>query len=165
VPALLKIQGGLLDYCLTSDVGDGCGTPAAEAWCKSLGYDRALGITGPVPAPAGNKTVTIQSREECVVGSGGKNCSTFLTINCIREKLFVDPSVDGKLLDWCLEGNTGCGRPAASAFCVSQGFSHGAWAFGGPYQPSVDAIVLQPKTGRTCDSQREKCQAFSSIFC
>jgi len=102
------------------------------------------------------------------VGSDGKNCSTFVAINCIREKLFVRPTVDGTLLDWCLEGNTGCGWPAASAFCVSQGFSHGAWAFGGPYEPVGGGAMfqtVQPKTNQTCDSKREKCQAFANISC
>jgi hypothetical protein len=97
--------------------------------------------------------------------SNGKNCLTFVAVNCIREKLFLDPRVEGKVLDWCLEGDTKCGREAANDFCIKQGFSHGSWSYGGPYFTALGDDTIQPKTGRVCNSKTEKCQAFSSIFC
>lgn len=160
------MQGTPLDYCSTLSPTAGCGAPAADMWCKNFGYDRAVGFTGPTPVTSGAKTTAVQSKEQCDPSTTSGGCSTFVAINCIREKLFIDPRVDGKLLDWCTEGSDkGCGREAASAFCVSQGFSHGAWSYGGPYTPSIDEDTFQPKTKRTCSGKTETCQAFSTIWC
>lgn len=154
-----------MDYCTTPNSGEPeeCGLPAADAWCKNIGYDRTIGFEGPTLSLLAKKTLAVNSALTCEA-SGGKNCSTFQTVNCIREKLFLDPTVEGKLLDWCLEGDKGCGREAATSFCVKQGFSHGSWSYGGPYLSSF-RDTYQPKTGRVCSSKTGKCQAFSSIFC
>lgn len=36
---------------------------------------------------------------------------------------FVDPKVDGMPLDYCLEWGSGCGKPAADAWCRARGFA------------------------------------------
>lgn len=159
-------QGLRLDYCSTTPnngSAEDCGQPAADAWCRALGYDLTTGFTGPTPVDPGNKTLAIASNQTCEA-TPGRNCSTFVVINCIRSKLFLDPTVNGTLLDWCVDGDKGCGREAANAFCIKQGFSHGSWSYGGPYVSGF-RDTIQPTTGRVCDSKAEKCQAFSSIFC
>jgi hypothetical protein len=154
-----------LDYCTTPNSAklEECGLAAADAWCRNFGYDRTTGFTGPTPVSSGAKTLAVSSNLTCEAANG-KNCSTFVAVNCIREKLFLAPKVEGKVLDWCVEGDKGCGREAANDFCFKQGFSHGSWSYGGPYLSSF-SDTYQPKNGRVCNSRTEKCQAFSSIFC
>lgn len=40
------------------------------------------------------------------------------------EKTFDEPTVKGNRLDWCLTFQHNCGKPAASAWCVSKGYKN-----------------------------------------
>lgn len=114
----------------------------------------------------------------------GKTCSTFRTINCIHDKMFIRPKVDGKSLDWCAttkDGKQDCGKAAANAFCIRNGFSHGAWSFNGPFESKVfegsayvgqDTVALDADDGyapasklKVCDSKKGDCTTFISINC
>jgi len=162
---------------------------AASLYCQRAGYDRATHFEGPVPAKS---TVAMQlmlngeprplwnttggTMERCEATSG-KTCSTFKMIYCIHDKMFVRPTVDGKPLDWCAtkDGKQECGREAADAFCVRNGFSHGAWSFNGPAVSTdsngakQDTVALDANKwtapGKVCDSKKGGCTTFYSINC
>lgn len=109
----------------------------------------------------------------------GQTCSALAMVYCIHEKMFVSPQVDGKPLDWCAttDGKIECGREAARAYCVRNGFSHGAWAWNGPARTAdangaaakLETVSLDASNwsspGKVCDSKQEECQTFYSINC
>jgi hypothetical protein len=105
-------------------------------------------------------------------------------VYCIREKMFVNPTADGKPLDWCAvtkDGKKECGKEAATAFCVRNGFSHGAWTWNGPAATEatdakgyrnlakLDTVSLDASNwsgpGKVCNSKQEECKTFYSINC
>lgn len=73
---------------------------------------------------------------------------------------FERPTVTGGAVAWCLDGATGCGAPAATAWCQWRGFAD-ATAFERDAAPASGATSLG--TGATC--QGETCSAFRSITC
>ena len=191
-------QGVDINFCpsTSGDPKDCDPIVAANLYCQRSGYDRATYFLGPIPAnstvamrltvagkprPVWNTTEGVMERCEA---KGGKTCSAFRMVYCIREKMFVNPTVDGKPLDWCAitkDGKKECGKEAASAFCVRNGFSHGAWAWNGPAATEttyaegypkpykVDTVSLDASDskspGKVCNSKQEECKTFSSINC
>jgi hypothetical protein len=45
------INGIRIDGCLANLIGDGCGTPAADAWCRSKGMSRAISSINDTASP------------------------------------------------------------------------------------------------------------------
>jgi hypothetical protein len=68
------IQGRRLDWCLRFN--QGCGRPAADAFCKKMKYERAKRYKGPDMTP--NMTKCIGSSQHC----NGKFCGGFEWIEC-----------------------------------------------------------------------------------
>lgn len=119
-------RGARLDYC-TMD-GSQCGMAVANRYCKTMGYLRANQAI-----KANNLGVTkyIDSRGRCQ----GWQCNGFKTIRCVGTvskkppkfyhysmRRFVYPRYDNFRIDWCYDGEKGCGRRVAQSFCRRMGF-------------------------------------------
>lgn len=193
-PLCACLQGKDINFCPSvSGPAEDCDPIiAATLYCQRRGYDRATGFMGPVPAtstvamqlmldgeprPVWNTTGGVMERCEA---KDGKTCDALSMVYCIREKMFVDPKVDGKPLDWCditKDGEKECGREAARTFCVRNGFSHGAWSWNGPgvtvdadgATAKLDNVSLDASdpsgSGKVCDSKQGECPTFYSINC
>ena len=71
-----EVDGKRLDTCLTD--GQNCGKPAADAFCKVEGYEKALLFQRETAAG----TLQIGNRTSCV----GPSCSSFKQIKCYSPK-------------------------------------------------------------------------------
>jgi hypothetical protein len=75
---------------------------------------------------------------------------------------FVKPKQGGNRLDWCLDWATGCGAPAANAWCQSKGFDKAA-----SFSKAHDIGASQPTrlitSGAVCD--QAYCDGFQQITC
>jgi len=67
-------QGYRLDWC--REYASNCGQGAADAFCKKMGYSRAVSFKGPDMAP--NKTKCVGSGQTCE----GDLCGGFYYIDC-----------------------------------------------------------------------------------
>jgi hypothetical protein len=95
----------------------------------------------------------------------GANCTGFRFINCSgpipTDRVFQNPAWNGSRLDACKSFGKDCGKPAADAFCVSQGFR----------SSSSSVLDSTPGRGKTriisnnqlCDSNF--CVGFQMIVC
>jgi hypothetical protein len=136
-----------LDWC--ADWGKGCGAEAATAWCKSNAYDHSVAVQQAPDIGASAPTKLIATGEVC----DQSYCDGFTSITCatvelppapppptpepveaeapvpppqvakIADEMFKNPMHEGVRLNWCLNGQSGCGKKAAEAWCVQQGFS------------------------------------------
>ena len=116
-----KVKGYALDYCRTW--GQNCGRPAADAYCRSKGYRRALRYRVKQNAPP---TRVIGDGRVC----NAPGCDRIDWVACEADGVFKNPQVKGYALDFCRLWGKDCGKPAADAFCRSRG-----------YQGSVDFAV------------------------
>ena len=77
-------------------------------------------------------------------------------------KTFVSPKVGGNRLDWCLNWGTGCGEPAATAWCKSVGYFKSIDS-----EEAVDIGASTPtrliSSGAVCD--QAYCDGFTFITC
>lgn len=75
---------------------------------------------------------------------------------------FANPKVGSQRLDLCLNWGTGCGKPAADAWCVSKGFSNSA---GHVVANNIGASTPTRliTTGAVCD--QAYCDGFAQITC
>ena len=141
-----KIGDFRLDWCV--NWGTGCGEPAATAWCKSNDYDHSVDSKPAVDIGAATPTKLIATGEVC----DQAYCDGFASITCATadlpatpppapeepaadaptplpqvaetaSEMFKNPMHEGVRLNWCFSGTSGCGKKAAEAWCVQQGFS------------------------------------------
>lgn len=153
-----KQGGNRLDWCL--DWANGCGAPAANAWCKAKGFDKAASFQQDPDIGSSHPTRLLSSGAVC----DQENCDGFKQITCEAGggKTFSNPKQGGNRLDWCLGWSTGCGAPAANAWCKSKGFG-GASSF----TIAEDIGGSQPTrlmgTGAVCD--QDFCDGFAKITC
>lgn len=89
------------------NVAKGCGFTGAR-WMNNAGlhYGWCLGAT---IAQANAETA---ARKAALATCGGTPTT----------KTFANPKYNGYRLDWCYTEATGCGAPAAKAFCVGKGY-------------------------------------------
>lgn len=103
----------------------------------------------------------------------GKTCSALGMVDCLRDKMYTSPKVDGKPLDWCTttaNGATECGRKVAWWFCARNGALHGTWAWNGPTDAELGTVSLDPidfkgPVKTACDGKQGECKTFFSINC
>lgn len=77
-------------------------------------------------------------------------------------KTFGNPKVGGNRLDWCYGWATGCGAPAADAFCKKQGYTN-ATAFDQDADIGDASPTRVISTGQICDAP--DCDGFAFIKC
>ena len=71
---------------------------------------------------------------------------------------FFSPAVEGSRLDSCLTGQKDCGKPAADAFCVKEGFTESIL-----FQREAASSTRQLGTDAMCEG--ETCISFKRIKC
>ena len=72
---------------------------------------------------------------------------------------FIDPMVDGYAIDICREWGNNCGRPAADAFCIRQGFKSASY-----HEEKHDAPPTKIITsGKICDEPF--CDRITLVVC
>ncbi|HRA94706.1 MAG TPA: hypothetical protein PLL12_12145 [Aestuariivirga sp.] len=71
---------------------------------------------------------------------------------------FFAPAVDGSRIDNCLSGKAECGKPAADAFCVKEGFSESIL-----FQREAASATRQLGSDTMCEG--ENCISFRRIKC
>ena len=71
---------------------------------------------------------------------------------------FFAPVVEGSRIDSCLSGQTDCGKPAADAFCVKEGFTESIL-----FQREAASSTRQLGSDATCEG--DSCMSFRRIKC
>ena len=71
---------------------------------------------------------------------------------------FFSPAVEGSRLDSCLTGQNDCGKPAADAFCVKEGFTESIL-----FQREAASSTRQLGSDAMCEG--EACMSFKRIKC
>lgn len=71
------------------------------------------------------------------------------------------PDYMGQPLAFCLDGNRGCGRPAATAWCKANGYDD-ALSFARHANPGAEQLRYAD-TGKLCSG--DKCIGFRQIKC
>ena len=71
---------------------------------------------------------------------------------------FFSPAVEGSRIDSCLNGQTNCGKPAADAFCVKEGFTEAIL-----FQREAASSTRQLGSDAMCEG--ETCVSFRRIKC
>ena len=71
---------------------------------------------------------------------------------------YFAPQLDGARLDACLAGAGTCGKPAADAFCKTQGFAQAL-----TFQREAGISTRRLDSGEICEGQ--SCTAFKQIKC
>ncbi len=71
---------------------------------------------------------------------------------------FFSPVVDGSRIDSCLNGQKDCGKPAADAFCVKEGFTESIL-----FQREAASSTRQLGSDTMCEG--ETCISFKRIKC
>lgn len=161
-----KSGGYRVDWCYSW--GAQCGQPAANRYCKTKGFDVATDFD--IAEDIGDVTPTkvLKTGQICA----DPNCDGFSYITCQGEDEEPPPAIEktyskpmlpgGYRLHWCYTKNSGCGKPAAKAFCNAKGFSKVI-----EFNPSPPLSQLKPTryigSGKKC--KEGLCEAFSSITC
>ncbi|MFI4987844.1 MAG: hypothetical protein ACHQF3_10420 [Alphaproteobacteria bacterium] len=159
-----------------------CGKPAADAFCQSQGFAGASEFTRRPRTPP---TRVIGTGQVC----SGQNCGRIDSVVCASglttaavatpapataaapaprapaapgnpaTRRFDDPMVEGVALDVCRIWAHDCGKPAADAFCQSQGFAAASEFTRRPHTPPTRVIG----TGQVCSGQN--CGRIDSVVC
>lgn len=76
-----------------------------------------------------------------------------------KEEVIANPSINDVALDVCLNWGTGCGKPAADAFCQQRGFNYSSAQTTQPNAPPTYVLG----DNRVCNESF--CARFTSITC
>jgi hypothetical protein len=158
-----KVSGDRLDLCL--NWGQGCGKPAADAWCVSKGFETSVAHNVANDVGASTRTRLITTGAVCDQGY----CDAISKVTCYRasapapaQQIYVKPRYNGMRLDLCVNWGVGCGQPAANAYCQSKGWNQAA-----NYSVANDIGATRPTrligTGAICD--QGYCDGFRQITC
>lgn len=173
-----------LDWCV--NWGTGCGADAATAWCKSKAYDRSVDVKQAPDIGASSPTKLIATGEVCDQSyCDGFTSITCVTAELpavaapttpeapaadagvpaaapvvaeTASKMFKNPMHEDVRLNWCFDGDGGCGKKAAEAWCAQQGFST---AKDFKYVSAIKPTI-QIGTGKT---NKKAGKAFSRVTC
>ena len=133
-----KVKGIALDNC--QSWGQNCGRAAADAYCRSKGYRRALRYRVKQNAPP---TRVIGDSRVC----NAPGCDRIDWVACEADGVFKNPKVEGYALDFCRGWGKDCGKPAADAFCRSRGYGESVDFAVHPDTPPTRVI----STGQICN--------------
>jgi hypothetical protein len=156
-------HGQRLNYCQLD--GKTCGLAVASAYCRMMGYDRA---DQAMIANNVGETRLLDHGAYCK----GWECDGFKTIRCVgkipdqpvraydyRLRRYVEPRFNHYRVDWCYDGQKGCGHQAAFSFCRRMGYT------------SVRNYRMETQLGatQTLGSQKlcfgNRCKGFGNIDC
>jgi hypothetical protein len=155
-----KWQGDRLDWCQNWSAG--CGKVAADAFCKTVGFENATKFEQAPDIGSTQKTRLIATGAVC----DQNFCDGFKYITCTKPNpstVTVNaPKWKGDRLDWCQNWSTGCGKPAADSFCKATGFETAVAFQQAPDIGSVQRTRLIA-TGAVCD--QGFCDGFKFIEC
>jgi hypothetical protein len=151
-----RINGRAVDRCL--NMGQNCERPAADNFCRLNGYARAARFRFADLRP----TIVVGDNQVCDAGY----CQGFTTITCEGRgehaekegRTFVEPRINGRRVDRCLNMGQNCEQPAADNFCRQKGYA-AATAF------EFDNMrpTLVAGDNQVCDEGY--CQGFTTITC
>lgn len=145
-----------LDWCLNWSAD--CGKPAADNFCKRRRYTGASRFA----AESGVGRTRVSGTNQICSGSF---CTGFKYITCYgpvpTQRVFQNPEWKGYRLDMCLNWGTNCGKPAADAFCRSEGFTESTYSVPDP-EPGRGSTCLIG-TSQICD--QKFCVGFQMITC
>ncbi len=149
-----------LDLCLSW--GEGCGKPAADAWCVNNGFVESVAHVVVENIGLSTPTRLISTGAVC----DQEMCDAIAQVTCARpdpqEQVYETPKFMGNRLDFCAEWGNACGEPAATLFCQSEG-----WGFAKEFTPAEDVGASSPTrvitTAAVCD--QGNCDSFESITC
>jgi len=156
-------HGQRLHYCQLD--GKTCGLAVASAYCRIMGYDYA---DQEIIANNVGSTRLLEGSAYCQ----GWECNGFKTIRCVskfphkpprsyyyRLRRYVVPRFNNYRVDWCYDGQKGCGRKAAFSFCRRMGYTN------------VREYRMQTQIGATQAIGNQKlcfgntCNGFANIDC
>ena len=151
-----RVKGQVVDRCLNWD--SNCEMPAADNFCRLNGYARAARFRFAGMRP----TIVAGDNKVCDEGY----CQGFTTITCEGRgeratrggRTFVDPRINGKLVDRCLNWGENCEQPAADNFCRQKGFSAAA-----AFEFTNVRPTLVVGDDKICNE--DMCQGFTTITC
>ena len=119
-------HGKRLNYC---SLDGKCGIAVASAYCRIMGYE---GASQEIIANNVGETRLLEGAAYCK----GWECNGFKTIRCTgrfvhtpplatyyRLRRYVYPRFNHYRVDWCYDGQKGCGRKAAFSFCRRMGYT------------------------------------------
>lgn len=155
-----KVGANPLDLCFSW--GDGCGKPAADAWCVNNGFDES--VSHAVAADIGLATPTRIISNGAVCDQAF--CDGIVQVTCSRPdpetEVYNKPKVGNKRMDYCLSWGVDCGAPAANEYCQRRG-----WV------KSIDFVIDENigdehptkilNGGQLCSE--EYCDGFKTITC
>lgn len=158
-------HGKRLNYCTVD--GRFCGLPVAQHFCRVLGY-----------ADADHQVIdynvgsTYFFSTKGLTPCYGLQCNGFKIIRCVdylihnppkeyayRLKQFSYPRYNNARVDWCYDGQHGCGQPAAYSFCRRMGYL------------KTQQFAIQKQVGRSKALANQKlclgsnCNGFAYISC
>ena len=173
-----------LDWC--ADWGKGCGAEAATAWCKTNTYDHSVNVEQAPDIGASAPTKLIATGEVCDQSYCDGFTSITCTkadlpvaappttpetpaadvavptpapvVAETASETFKNPAHEGVRLNWCFDGDGGCGKKAAEAWCAQQGFST---AKDFKYVSAIKPTI-QIGSGKT---NKKASKAFSRVTC
>ena len=154
-----KWSGDRLDLCL--HWGQGCGKPAADAFCQKKGFNTSTGYSIDHNIGATTRTRLITTGAVCDQGF----CDGFKKITCYKPTPAVTyhkPKWNGDRLDLCLNWGQGCGKPAADAFCQKKGFAKST-SHSIDHDIGASTRTRLITTGAVCDMNF--CDGFKKIKC
>ena len=155
-----KVGSNPLDLCLSW--GEGCGKPAADAWCVNNGFTESVGHAVAENIGLSTPTRLISNGAVC----DQEMCDGISQVSCSRpdpeEQTYNKPKFMGNRLDYCAVWGGGCGAEAATLFCQAEG-----WATAKDFVIAEDIGASSPtrviSTGAVCD--QGFCDGFKEITC
>ena len=159
-----------LDWCFVW--GKDCGQPAADHFCRRRRFSGAKDFRAEPNVGTYEPTRLAGSNQVC----NQPFCTGFEYITCFgplpTDQVFAPPvwSKSGVTdcdnekcyrLDWCLNWEKDCGKPAADAFCRANGFPESLFYLADPGVGTQPTMLIG--TGQICNAPF--CTAFQMITC
>ena len=148
-----------LDWCFIW--GKDCGQPPADHFCRRHLFSGATDFRAEPNIGTYEPTRLAGSNQVC----NQPFCTGFEYITCFGpislEQKFTPPVWHNYRLDWCLNWEKDCGKPAADAFCKANGFPEALFYQSDPGVGTQPTLLIG--TGQICNAAF--CTAFQIITC
>jgi hypothetical protein len=148
-----------LDWCF--NWGRDCGQPPADHFCRRHLFSGAKDFRAEPNVGSYEPTRLAGSDQVC----NQPFCTGFEYITCFGpislEQKFTPPVWHNYRLDWCLNWEKDCGKPAADAFCKANGFLEAIFYEADPGVGTQPTMLMG--SGQICNAKF--CTAFQIITC